>query len=115
MGSKPGEHACTWWAPGRVNLIGEHTDYNAGFALPFAIEQGCRATVEPAAGDQLTITSAQTAGDGWTEYVRGVIAALRRRGVDIPGLRIHVDSTVPIGAGLSSSAALTCSVTTAVD
>jgi galactokinase len=117
-----------WRAPGRVNLIGEHTDYNAGFALPFAIEQACVAEVDFAEPGQLLVRSAQRDDPvllpiddlepgtaGWAGYVAGVIAALRTRGVAVPGLRIDVDSTVPGGGGLSSSAALTCSVASAVD
>ena len=103
----------SWWAPGRVNLIGEHTDYNEGFALPFAIEQGCTATVELSGGDDILVRSAQQADPD--PYVLGVIAALRQRGATIPGLRIRVDSDVPIGAGLASSAALVCATATALD
>ena len=118
----------TWWAPGRVNLIGEHTDYNAGFVLPFAIEAGCTARVETAARPGFRVASAQRDGvltvdadglrpgaGGWAGYVLGVLWALRERGVSLPGLGVRVDSTVPPGAGLSSSAALVCSVATAVD
>jgi galactokinase len=118
-----------WRAPGRVNLIGEHTDYNDGFALPLAITQGCTATVTVRADAELHIRSAQeddvtaVALDelspdlvgGWAAYVAGVIWALQRRGVDVPGLDVAVDGDVPLGAGLSSSAALSCSVATAVD
>ncbi len=117
-----------WQAPGRINLIGEHTDYNDGFALPLAIPQACTAAVAAVADRSLTVTSAQFPGEvrldvdgleprtgGWAGYVAGVVAALQARGVDVPGLRVHVDSTVPSGAGLSSSAALSCSVATAVD
>lgn len=117
-----------WRAPGRVNLIGEHTDYNAGFALPFAIAQGCVATVDPAGGRELVVTSVQRPGavrfaleelspgdGGWAGYVAGVVFALQNLGVDVPGLQIAVDSSVPSGGGLSSSAALTCAVATAVD
>ena len=77
--------ATTWRAPGRVNLIGEHTDYNAGLALPFAIEQGCTATVERADADEVVVTSRQrdepvTAArvdleatpEGWARYPIGV-------------------------------------------
>jgi galactokinase len=113
-----------WHAPGRVNLIGEHTDYNAGLALPFALEKGCTATVTLA--DRFTARSAQTGEevglddlgelpDGWVRYVLGPARALRDRGVDVPPVDVHVDSDVPVGAGLSSSAAVVCSVTAALD
>jgi galactokinase len=118
----------SWRAPGRVNLIGEHTDYNGGFALPFAIEQACTATVARLAEPILEISSAQLEGairvrlddlrpaaQGWSAYAAGVAWVLRQRQVEVPGLRIALDSTVPTGAGLSSSAALVCSVASAVD
>ncbi len=119
----------TWRAPGRVNLIGEHTDYNLGFALPMAITQGCTASVDRLDVPVLQITSAQRedsvdvplAGlapggvEGWAGYVAGVVWELQRRCGRLPGLRIHVDGDVPLGAGLSSSAALACSVAAGVD
>ncbi|MDT4916206.1 MAG: galactokinase [Pseudonocardiales bacterium] len=117
-----------WRAPGRVNLIGEHTDYNDGFVLPFALEVGCTATVEHRSDATVDVRSAQrpdgfsvAIGDlepgveGWMGYVLGVLWALRRRGHEVPGLSIALDSDVPVGAGLSSSAAVVCSVATAVD
>ncbi len=118
----------TWTAPGRVNLIGEHTDYNAGYCLPFAIEAGCTATVVPRT-DQIvalrsaqqpepvreSLTELQPGRDGWAGYPLGVVWTLRARGFDVPGLTIELDSDVPVGAGLSSSAALVCSVATAVN
>ena len=119
----------SWFAPGRINLIGEHTDYNDGFVLPFALEVGCTATVSDA-GSDWTVRSAQEpepvvvrpsglddAGDvpEWTRYVLGALWLLTDRGVDVPPMEITVDSDVPTGAGLSSSAALVCSVVRAVD
>jgi galactokinase len=113
-----------WRAPGRVNLIGEHTDYNGGFALPLAIQQGCTATVTATSAGELQVTSAQRAETvvvpmsdlggvaGWAAYPVGVIWAL---GVQNGGLDVHVDSDVPGGAGLSSSAALICAVAAAVN
>jgi galactokinase len=118
----------SWRAPGRVNLIGEHTDYNDGFVLPFALAQGCTATVDRRGGDRVRVRSAQQRDEsdesiadlrpgttGWAGYALGVVWALREDGHDVPGLDIHLDSDVPIGSGLSSSAALVCSVATALD
>lgn len=113
-----------WHAPGRVNLIGEHTDYNAGLALPFAIGQGCVATVDRA--DRFRATSAQNheqvevadlaeLPEGWARYVLGPARVLQDRGYDVPPVSVAIDSDVPLGAGLSSSAAIVCSVTTALD
>ncbi|MCW2539304.1 MAG: galactokinase [Frankiales bacterium] len=121
----------SWRAPGRVNLIGEHTDYNEGFCLPLAIEQGCTATASIAEDGFVEVSSAQrdepielaltdlapgvlADEDSWAGYVLGVVWALRERGHDLPGLSLSVDGNVPLGAGLSSSAALECSVAAAV-
>jgi galactokinase len=111
-----------------VNLIGEHTDYNDGFVLPFAIDFGCTAEVRRNDDATVRITSAQRqdtvtipladlapgAGD-WAAYAAGVLWTLRERGVEIGGVDIGLDSTVPSGAGLSSSAAVVCSVTAALE
>jgi galactokinase len=120
--------AIRWRAPGRVNLIGEHTDYNDGYVLPFALEVGCTATVDVRSDSTVELHSAQRSDGailrldelapghgGWTGYALGVPWALRNRGHEVPGLTISLDSDVPVGAGLSSSAALVCSVLTAVD
>jgi len=91
-------------APGRVNLIGEHTDYNDGFVLPVAIHLETTATVTPAPANQFI--SSNHPPDGWQSYVIGVERQLRKRGIEIPPVAILFDSTLPLGAGLSSSAAL---------
>lgn len=121
-----------WSAPGRVNLIGEHTDYNGGFVLPFAINRrtwvaaGKRGdTVLSAqtsfADDAVTIDLAQLepgAMSGWAAYVFGVAWALREQaGADsaLPGVSLVIDSDVPVGAGLSSSAAIECAVASALN
>ncbi|WP_030377453.1 MULTISPECIES: galactokinase [unclassified Streptomyces] len=110
-----------WAAPGRVNLIGEHTDYNDGFVMPFALPHTTVAAVSRREDGVLRLHSADIdAGpvelplDGlapesdksWTAYPAGVVWALREAGHEIDGADIHLASTVPSGAGLSSSAAL---------
>ena len=117
-----------WSAPGRVNLIGEHTDYNGGLCLPIALPQRTFAAVARRGDDLVRMVSAQQEGTseveiddisperpgGWAAYVAGVLWALRRDGLEVGGLDVVVDSTVPFGAGLSSSAALECAVAAAV-
>ena len=94
-----------WRVPGRVNLIGEHTDYNDGLVLPMAIG---RSTVVRGArrGDGVVRARSDVAGDGLSKYVAGAAWALRASGVDVVGADLVVESNLPIGAGLSSSAAL---------
>ncbi|MBT2248503.1 galactokinase [Arthrobacter sp. BHU FT2] len=122
--------AGVWQAPGRVNLIGEHTDYNEGFVLPFAIDRAARVAVGPRAdstvrllstyGDHGTVTASLDSlepgsAKGWTKYPLGVMWALRERGIDVPGIDLLLDSDVPLGAGLSSSHAIECAVVTALN
>ncbi|GAA1048110.1 galactokinase [Arthrobacter russicus] len=108
-----------WQAPGRVNLIGEHTDYNQGFVLPFAIDRQAVVALRRRADGRVRLASAHPASKpvagrvadagaarGWSAYLLGVVWALQQRGVEVPGFDLFVDSTVPTGAGLSSSAAL---------
>ncbi|MFT0761515.1 galactokinase [Actinomyces sp. F1_1611] len=113
-----------WSAPGRVNLIGEHTDYNGGLALPIALPHRTYAALRRRDDDQVRLISAQeesqrsvdlaeagpvgTLGevDGWPAYVVGVAWAMRQAGYPVAGFDIAIDSCVPYGAGLSSSAAL---------
>ena len=118
-------------APGRVNLMGEHTDYNAGLVLPVALPHATYAAARVRAREPeavVRVASAQEAEPwegllsavgpgavaGWAAYAVGVVWALREQGHDVPALDLFVDSTVPLGAGLSSSAALECSVGVAV-
>ncbi len=110
-------------APGRVNLIGEHTDYNEGLCLPLALPHATYAAIAPREDGRLRLVSRQMDGtwegepedtEGWARYVGGLVLALRKERVDVPGLDIAVDSCVPVGAGLSSSAALECSVAIAL-
>ncbi len=107
-------------APGRVNLIGEHTDYNDGFVLPMAIDRAVWAALRPVAGRQCRVVSTDQGGEatfdldglerpdrgGWIEYLRGVAWALEQRGCRLSAWEGVVAGDVPIGAGLSSSAAL---------
>lgn len=107
-------------APGRVELIGGHTDYNDGYVLPLAIEHSCWAASAARDDQHVRVYSAtadavdefdisadiEKSSNGWSNYVRGVAAMLARKGCRLTGADIYVDSDVPIGGGLSSSAAL---------
>jgi len=126
-------------APGRVNLIGEHTDYNDGFVLPMAIERYVVMAAAPAGersargergdGKSVCLSSSAVAqperfavGEDdfrqlapWARYVYGVMAGCREQGLDAPALDVLIDSTVPLGGGLSSSAALEVATATLLE
>ena len=123
-----------WSAPGRVNLIGEHTDYNEGFVLPFAIGQRTSAAVASRQDDRIRVAStladapielplrdlsrelfASEAVPTWAAYPLGVAWALHASGASGPGVDIAISSDVPLGAGLSSSAAIECAVALALN
>src|SRR5512143_1364815 len=108
-------------APGRVNLIGEHTDYNGGYVMPIATPQGTHVSLEPRGDDRVRVTSTsvppaervieytlghEARSGGWGDYIAGVTLALREAGFAIGGFEAEVDSTLPLGGGLSSSASL---------
>jgi galactokinase len=110
-------------APGRINLIGEHTDYNLGFALPIALPERTVVTYAPDDGAELAVHSDQEDGDvsipldttpgdtaGWAGYVAGVLWSLRGAGHDVRGGTMSITSDVEMGSGVSSSAALECAV-----
>jgi galactokinase len=118
-----------WFAPGRANLMGEHTDYNEGFVLPFALAQGVTATATARDDGLLVLRSRQKPAEpatlsldalaprsvtGWAAYPAGAAWALRAAGFDVRGASIDIDSDLPVGAGVSSSAALECSVALAL-
>ena len=96
-------HGIRAFAPGRVNLIGEHTDYNDGLCLPFAIAPGVTVTAKLRGGGD-EVSSPQLAGDD--PFLRGTVEELRRAGVEVPGCVVEIESNLPREAGLSSSAAL---------
>lgn len=112
----------TAFAPGRVNLIGEHTDYNEGLALPFAVTEGV--TVRAAARSEPTISAAALdlhqedefpleetqPAEGWRAFVRGSVAELRKAGVPLRGTTLEITGDIRRGSGLSSSAALEVSL-----
>ena len=122
-----------WSAPGRVNLIGEHTDYNEGFVLPFAINRRTYASVclrdddeirvaSSFSGDSFKVSLHEISADqnyGWAAYPFGVAYAIaklsKEKAASLRGADIYIDSDVPVGAGLSSSAAIECAVGSALN
>ncbi len=116
-------------APGRVNLIGEHTDYNLGYVFPIALEMACYVAIAPSASGMLRgyskdfddefsinaaeIPNAQPRGN-WTDYVIGVARELVKDEIRVEGADMLIQSEVPVGSGLSSSAALEVSTAVAL-
>jgi galactokinase len=118
-GASAGPARVTAFGPGRVNLIGEHTDYNGGLSLPFAIAEGVRVTATATGGDDVIAVAADfgeddtfpvadppRGGEGWRAFVRGVVAELQADGRPVRGARLEISGTIARGSGLSSSAAL---------
>jgi galactokinase len=124
-------HAPRWKvaAPGRVNLIGEHTDYNDGFVLPMAIERYTMMAGDRNSRREVTlhsVTTGETASfslrskvqcgePAWSNYVRGVVAGFQQSGIKVSGFDGVIDSTVPFGGGVSSSAALEVAAATLLE
>lgn len=116
-------------APGRVNLIGEHTDYNDGFVFPMALERYTVIAAAPNGTCEIRLTSSTadapaaidlgrpiTRGEpAWANYVKGVVVGFQRLGCKIPGFDAHIESTVPLGGGVSSSAALEVATATLLE
>ena len=114
------------FAPGRVNLIGEHTDYNQGLALPFAISEGVTVHASSIAGDRVEAVAVDLGKHdqfelarppqtrGWRAFVRGAVAELQRAGISVRPAQVRISGDVPRGGGLSSSAALEVALTLAL-
>ena len=115
-------------SPGRVNIIGEHTDYNNGFVLPAAIDKAIYVAVSPRNDETIKLYSGEfdksfetslsqlkPAKEGWPNYILGVADQLIKRGYTITGFNLAIDGNVPIGSGLSSSAAVECATAFALN
>lgn len=111
-------------SPGRINLIGEHTDYNDGFVMPAAIDKAAYMAITPRNDNTIVLHSidlndsftttidqlAEAAGTQWPAYILGVVSELQKSGYNVHGFELAFTADIPIGAGLSSSAALECAV-----
>ena len=114
-------------SPGRVNIIGEHTDYNEGFVLPAAIDKAAYVAIAKRADNKVCMYATAFHQDfetslqeikitplGWPNYILGVIDQIQKAGVELSGFNLLIDGDIPIGAGLSSSAALECATLFAI-
>lgn len=115
-------------SPGRVNIIGEHTDYNEGFVLPAAIDKAVYVAVDKRSDDQIIlhsidfkdkyegrISEVKRSDKHWANYILGVAAQMLQRGHQLGGFNLVIDGDVPLGAGLSSSAAVECATAFALN
>jgi galactokinase len=115
-------------SPGRINIIGEHTDYNEGFVLPAAIDKAIYVAISKRNDDEIhlfsesyqqshvaKVANIQKSDKGWANYILGVANEIQKRGYTFGGFNIYIDGNVPLGAGLSSSAALECATGFAID
>ena len=119
-----GESGTLYTSPGRINLIGEHTDYNGGFVLPGAIDKAMYCMIQPNGREivkahALDLNETSVFGvksekfkpsEGWAKYIFGVCREMIKKGKEITGFNIVISGDVPLGAGMSSSAALECAV-----
>lgn len=120
---------CLAMAPGRINIIGEHTDYNQGWVLPAAIDKSAWLALSITDDEMVELFAADLgehvriavadihpfAAGSWPNYLLGVLAQFKRKGIRLPGFRAVLLSQVPVGAGLSSSAAIEAAMAVAVD
>src|SRR5690606_9774363 len=110
-------------SPGRINIIGEHTDYNGGFVLPTAIDRAIYVAIGKRNDEQIhlyaedfqqdfrtTLNQIKPSEVNWTNYILGVVHQIQERGKTLSGFNLYIDGDVPLGAGLSSSAAVECAV-----
>src|SRR5450631_2851608 len=116
-------------SPGRINIIGEHTDYNEGFVLPAAIDKAAYFAISLRDDDEIhlmaldlnetfsvSINDLKPVGDiNWPNYILGAVAQFKKKGISLKGFNAVLTSDVPIGAGLSSSAAVECATVFALN